>query len=558
MARPLVAAPEDIRLRVARRLGDYRVTRGPGEVGTLAIGLERNIVRAFRAHWTGFKLTFPKSTLLLTASLNSGEYWSEGYISIHQPSWVLAFRKDPHKSRGSGGPRPDDKLSLEASVEVSLAHRRALIEAGELRQEELIRMADYNDPIEAVDEFFNYTSWYVLRAIESSWDHLGYLPDNTMGWGLREDEIAATPKDVADAADAERAAAASPAPAPGRVILSPPPKPEPQAVAPHRRSARGRRLAMEPAPRPPDDIRLRVAQRLSDYGVAKGPGEAGTLAIGLERNIVRTFKAHWTGFKLAFPKPTMLLTATLGTGEYWSEGFISIHQTSWVLAFRKDPHKARGSGGPRPDDKLSLEASVETSLAYRRLLIESGQIRQEELIRMADYNDPLEAVDDFFNYTNWYVLRAIESSWDHLGYVPDTTIDWGEEEDAVASRPRLEHGLQASDTLSVTLDGSERPVTTASFLYRDGKIYLLYEDERSMAGAATAQGARVAVNWKGRNAGLMDFHAGVRVIGGASGAEFEELARLLATRRSEAGSSIDETVQRWRAQGLVLELTPRQ
>ena len=553
MARQLVAAPADIRLRVASRLGEYRVAKGPGEAGTLAIGLERNLVRTFRAHWTGFKLTFPKPTLVLTATLGNGEYWSEGYISIHQPSWVLAFRKDPHKARGSGGPRPDDKLSLEASVETSRAHRQSLVESGQLRHEELIRMADYDDPLEAVDQFFNYTNWYVLRAIESSWDHLGYVPNSTIDWGEEEDRIASTP--VPHTHGLSKPAVQE---SPERVVLVSPPVPGPKVATSHRRSARGRRLEAEPAPRPPDDIRHRVAQRLSDYNVTKGPGEVGTLTIGLERNLRRTFRAHWTGFNLTFSKPTMVLTATLGNGQYWSEGYISMHQPSWVLAFRKDPHKARGSGGPRPDDKLSLEASVERSLAHRRALIEAGELPHEELIRMADYNDPFEAVDEFFNYTNWYVLRAVESSWDHLGYVPVDTINWGEEEDRIAARPRLEHNLQTTETISLTLDGTDQAVATTSFVYHDGKIYVLSEGEHAIPGAATARGARVSVNWRGRNPGVMDFHAAVQPISGATGSEFDALARRLATKQPPAGITQQEAVQRWRAHALILELTPRQ
>ncbi|HLI57483.1 MAG TPA: hypothetical protein VKY26_10695, partial [Actinomycetota bacterium] len=192
MATKLIA-PSDVRYRVAHRLADYQVPKGPGQIGTLSIGLEKTVLRQFKAHWTGFKLAFLKPTMVLTATLDNGEYWSEAYVSIHQPSWILAFRRDPHKARGSGGPRPDDKLSLEASVEISLAQRHALIAAGNLPHEELIRMEDVDDPLDAVDQFFNYTAWYVLRAIEASWDSLGYVPDTTIGWGVEEDRLAALP-----------------------------------------------------------------------------------------------------------------------------------------------------------------------------------------------------------------------------------------------------------------------------------------------------------------------------------------------------------------------------
>ncbi|HMC09415.1 MAG TPA: hypothetical protein VKL22_08865, partial [Actinomycetota bacterium] len=113
MAQPLAAGFDELRYRVARRLADYEVRKGKGELGTLSISQGRSITRTFKAHWTGFKLVFPGPVLLLSAMLNNGQYWSEGYISTRQPSWVLAFRRDPPKARGSGGPRPDDKLTLE-------------------------------------------------------------------------------------------------------------------------------------------------------------------------------------------------------------------------------------------------------------------------------------------------------------------------------------------------------------------------------------------------------------------------------------------------------------
>src|SRR5437667_6746354 len=133
------------------------------------------------------------------------------------------------------------------------------------------------------------------------------------------------------------------------------------------------------------DVRLHVARNLAEYAVPKGPGELGTLSIALERNLTRTFKAHWTGFKLLFPRPTILLSATLHNGQFWSEGYISPGQPSWVLAFRRDPPKARGSGGPRPDDKLGLRSDVHTSELQSHHLIVSGQMPDKELIRMEDF-----------------------------------------------------------------------------------------------------------------------------------------------------------------------------
>src|SRR5204863_472755 len=78
-----VAAPTlaDVRARIARRLSEYEVTPGPGEVGVLTFSLQRAVTRTFRAHWTGFKLIFPGSTVVMRADVGGGRLWAEGYIS---------------------------------------------------------------------------------------------------------------------------------------------------------------------------------------------------------------------------------------------------------------------------------------------------------------------------------------------------------------------------------------------------------------------------------------------------------------------------------------------
>ncbi|HKN49467.1 MAG TPA: hypothetical protein VJ010_04500, partial [Actinomycetota bacterium] len=526
-----------------RNLAEYQVPKGPGELGTLSIALERNITRTFRAHWTGFKLLFPRPTILLSATLTDGTFWSEGYISPGQPSWVLAFRRDPHKDRGSGGPRPDDKLGLEASIEISLAQRHKLIDSGQIPHEELIRMEDFDDPLEAVDEFFNYTAWYVLRAVEAEWDRLGYVPEPSIGWGADEDRVATLGSDAAALEEKRLVTTRDTVDIPAVNLRS-----------------RAERTVAQPKAEAPNVLLTRIARRLADYVVPKGPGELGTLSIAQERNITRTFRAHWTGFKLLFPRPTILLSATLTDGTFWSEGYISSSQPSWVLAFRRDPHKDRGSGGPRPDDKLGLEASIEISLAQRHKLIDSGQIPHEELIRMEDFDDPLEAVDEFFNYTAWYVLRAVEAEWDQLGYLPEPSAKWGADEDRLATlpvAPAIEEGLKKSDIIWVTPDTSNLSLP-CWFVYRNGKIWVLSaEPQQIVPDARNVREAQVALRWKGRDARLIDFDASVRVIGPENRAEFEEIGALLVAKRQSVSGSVEDIIARWMSAGVILELTPR-
>ncbi|MGH2708006.1 MAG: hypothetical protein ACRDJK_06890, partial [Actinomycetota bacterium] len=211
-----------------------------------------------------------------------------------------------------------------------------------------------------------------------------------------------------------------------------------------------------------EDLKRQLARRLAEYRVPKGEGSIGQLFIGIERVVTRTFKAHWTGFKLLYPGPTLRLRGELADGSFWSEGYFSTSQPSWVLAFRRKPPKARGSGGPRPEDKLSLQHSVDVSLADRKRLIDSGEVADEELIRMEDFDDPLEAIDEFFNYTEWYVLRAIDAEWEELGYQADPSLGWTEDEDRVASLSvvaAIDEGLKRSDIIWLTPNTApKRPI----------------------------------------------------------------------------------------------------
>src|SRR3989475_1812350 len=88
---------------------------------------------------TLFRSLFPGPVLLLSAMLQDGRYWSEGYISTRQPSWVVAISTHPTTSRGPGSPPPYGMLNLEYAVETSLAQRHKLVDARQIPHEELIR-----------------------------------------------------------------------------------------------------------------------------------------------------------------------------------------------------------------------------------------------------------------------------------------------------------------------------------------------------------------------------------------------------------------------------------
>lgn len=310
------------------------------------------------------------------------------------------------------------------------------------------------------------------------------------------------------------------------------------------------------------ELNERIARRLAEYHVPHGKGEIGTLTLELRDGVTRVFRAHWTGFKLVFAGPTVALRAELSGGKFWTEGYIAAGQPSWILAFRARPPAVRGSGGPRPDDKLASEQSVGIALEQRQHLIETGVIRVEELIRMEDFDNPLEAIDEFFNYTSFYVLKAVGAEWEQLGYEPDPSIGWSKDEEEIASVPveaAIEEGLKKSDIIWLVPDTSpdERPIP-CWFAAREGRIYVLSgERQQVIPDASRLRDTGVILRWKGRDARLVEFSARVRRITAAETQEFAEIAELLLAKRQSVTGTAEENIARWMRECVILELTPR-
>jgi hypothetical protein len=310
-----------------------------------------------------------------------------------------------------------------------------------------------------------------------------------------------------------------------------------------------------------DEIKDRVARNLSERRIAEGDGETGRLTLVLRKGVTRTFRAHWTGFKLLYPRNTLLLRAELKDGSLWAEGYISTDQPSWVLAFRKTPPKARGSGGPRPDDKFTHQEHVDEALAHRRQMVEGGLIPDEELIRMEDYDDPIEAADGFFNYASFYVLKAVDASWDQFGYSIDPSVAWDRDEQHAAAVPidaAIDEGLKKSDILWLTPNTApERPIP-CWFVYREGRAYVLSgERQQVIPDANRVRDAHVVTRWKMRDARLAEFDAAIRQIDARNPKEFEEIAQLLLAKRQSVTGTPEENIGRWMRECVILELTPR-
>lgn len=311
------------------------------------------------------------------------------------------------------------------------------------------------------------------------------------------------------------------------------------------------------------ELKARIANRISDYSIPPGRGSSGTLEISLVPGIIRTFRAHWTGFRLTYMNPTILMKASLADGSFWSEGYISPDQPSFVLVFRKKPHKSRGTGAERPDDKFSSPQSLETSREVTRARVEAGLIADEEIIRYEDFDSPTEAVDEFFNYTSFYCLKAIEKNWADFGYVTDPSINWQDmtvETKAQPADAAADEALKRSDILWLTVDTDPagRPIPCWYVYTKDKRLLVLSgEVEQRIPYAAHARKAHVVVRWKGRDARLAEFDADIRPITAADGEAFKQAAQHLLAKRQSVRQGPAETIESWLRDAVILELFPR-
>lgn len=311
-----------------------------------------------------------------------------------------------------------------------------------------------------------------------------------------------------------------------------------------------------------DDLKDRIATRLSDSRLQPGGGGLGTLRVGYESLVTRTFRAHWTGFKIFYPQRTVVLKATLSDGRFWSEAYISATQPSWVLAFRRDIPAARGSWKPRPDDEVAPPQALEVDEKRKKAWLDSGVVAQEDLIRMEDYDDPLEAIDGFFNFTTLYMLKAVGADWSQLGYEIDASMGWAGAEASIATLPidsAIDEGLKKSDIIWLTPDNDPRarPVPCWYVYTKDQRLFVLSgERQQVIPRAGEVREVKVVTRWKGRDARMAEFSAAVRPIT-ARDPEFEEIAHLLLAKRQGVVGTTDENLDRWKRDCVILELTPR-
>jgi hypothetical protein len=158
-------------------------------------------------------------------------------------------------------------------------------------------------------------------------------------------------------------------------------------------------------------------------------------------------------------------------------------------------------------------------------------------------------------------LKAIDASWDQIGYSVDPSMGWDRDAQNLASVPidaAIDEGLKKSDILWLTPNTAPNRPVPCWFVYKDGKAYVLSgERQQVIPGAENVRDAHVVTRWKGRDARLVEFDAAVRHISAKSPQEFEQMAELMLNKRQSVTGDHDEYMQRWKRECVILELTPR-
>ncbi len=276
-------------------------------------------------------------------------------------------------------------------------------------------------------------------------------------------------------------------------------------------------------------IKEEIARALARRGIKAGdPSKSkALLRVTDEFAVSRIVQVYWTPFEVSVPGRSVGLHLEVSEPKvHWTECYLSTEFQSWVLCFHE-----------RADGDIQL-AYYET------------------------YEEPLKAIEGFFNLSAWYVLTATDLSWDDAVAEIDEKLEWPQHLLTVAGAETdkaVSESLKKSTIIWLrwTSDGVEQTMPVW-FVYdnKKDKIYVLSGERQQMiAGAERLREAVVILRWKGKNARVAEIPADVRVL--EEGPEWTEVAEKVAEKRLNIPGLPEDTARRWRDECTLLELTLR-
>jgi hypothetical protein len=272
-----------------------------------------------------------------------------------------------------------------------------------------------------------------------------------------------------------------------------------------------------------------VARAIGRHSIGSGDpeGAAAVLRVSLEHNVNRVVQVYWTPFLVAVEGPCIGLHLEVAEPRvHWTECYLSTDQTNWVLCFYE-----------RPDGDIQL--------SYYE-----------------NYASSAEAVDGFFNLSEWYTLTATDKSWSDVVYEVAPELEWDDQLQAVAgasTSAAVQESLKKSTIMWIRWrhDGVERTMPVWYLLdNKSGLIYLLSgERQQTIVGAESMRECDVILRQKGKNVQIAEIPASVRVL--RPGPEWDQAAEKIAEKRLNIPGLPEETAKRWRDECVILELRLR-
>lgn len=275
-----------------------------------------------------------------------------------------------------------------------------------------------------------------------------------------------------------------------------------------------------------DEVARAVGRRGVKHGDAAG--SAAALRITLENNVRRVVQVYWTAFQANVPGDSLGLHLEVAEPRvHWAEAYLSTHSTNWVFCFRERP----------------TDGDIE--LAYYR--------------EYAAYTD---AIEGFFNLSEWYVLTATDKTWDDVTYAASEDIGWSDQHLAKAgttASAAVQEALKKSTILWLRwIHEGQTLQMPVWFIYdnKTSKIYVLSgEREQTLPGASQMREADVILRSKGKNYRIAELSANVRPI--PPGEEWDTVAEKVAEKRLNVPGLPEDLADRWRDTCDLLEVNLR-
>lgn len=271
-----------------------------------------------------------------------------------------------------------------------------------------------------------------------------------------------------------------------------------------------------------------LARTISRTGIGAEDGSQaakGTLRIENEFSVKRVIQAYWTPFQADVPGRS--IGAHLEVAEprvHWAEGYFTPDSVNWVFCFRE-----------RPDGEI-------------------------ELAFYEQYQDPYEAIKGFFNLSSWYILTALDLTWDDVAYRLSDELEWPEHLQTIVGADTdkaVQETLKKSTIFWLRWELEGRQQTMPVWFFYDSKadrIYVLSgERQQTIPGAERLRKCDVILRWKGKNAQIAEIPADVRVL--EHGPQWTEVAEKIAEKRLNIPGLPEDTARRWRDECVILELT---